>query len=348
MEKKPIRVFVVDDSKIARTLLTHIIEKDPALKVVGVAENGEEALKWLQHQSCDVITMDIQMPLLNGFEVTKRIMATNPTPIVIVSTIYHSKDTRMDFRALEAGALAIIEKPAGINDITFSKKAQELTDTIKMVAGIKLVKKSFASLIGVPKKTPPTILDQKTAIEAVAIGASLGGPTAICRILSELPPSFPVPIFIVQHIASGFTEGFVSWLEDRSPLHVCLAKNKEQAKPGIVYVSPDSSQMEVKKGGIIYLDNSHTKIQPTIGRLFKSMAEAYGPHGVGVILTGMGNDGAKELLLMKQEGAYTIAQDEESCTIFGIPKEAIKLGAAHQIISLDKIASVINSLAFYK
>lgn len=340
----PIKVLIVDDSRVARELLAHIIEADPDLKVAGFAENGAEALRWLQHQACDVITMDIQMPSMNGFEVTREIMATTPTPIVIVSAIYTNTDKQMSFRALEAGALVILEKPSGFQDATYQEKAKEVIDTIKMIAGIKTVRRTSHKLkevINASFFNPK----QQEKIKAIGIGASLGGPVAICKILSELSPTFPVPIFVVQHIAKGFTESFARWLQSSSKLRVCIAQDQEKAQPGFVYVAGDNHHMEVKKGDIISLsDHEETKHQPSIGRLLQSMADTYGAHCAGVLLTGMGSDGAKELLVMKRKGAYTIAQDEESCVMFGIPKEAILLGAAKHVVPLEKIAHVLNDL----
>lgn len=342
MKKKLISVFIVDDSRVARELLSHVIRSDPDLQVVGVAANGEEALEWLKKNTCDVITMDIHMPYLNGFEVTQKIMEKKPIPIAIVSAAYTPADKQMSFHALEAGALAILEKPMGINDASYYEKAKDLTDIIKTISEIKAIKRlkiSLGSNIDYEKIVP------ESEIKAVAIGASLGGPLAICEILSELPSTFPVPIFIVQHIVAGFTEGFVRWLQGRSKLHVCLAKDKERAKPGTVYIAADNFQMEVNKGGVISLVNGAPDgRQPSIASLFKSVAENYGPSSIGVILTGMGRDGAQELLQMKQKGALTIAQDEESCLMFGIPKEAILLGAARYILPLNKIANTLTKL----
>lgn len=347
--EKIIKVFVVDDSRVARELLTHVIESDPKLKVVGCAEDGEQALQWLRTESCDVITMDIHMPHLNGFEVTQRIMESKPLPTVIVSAGYTSGDNGLAFRAIEAGALAILEKPMGLGDVNYVRKAKEIVHTIKMISGIKVVTRHHKP--SVERLTPlfPKKIVEHTEIKAVGIGASLGGPLAIAKILEELPFSFPVPIFIVQHIAAGFSEDFIIWLQERSQLRIYLAKNKETAKPGCVYIAADACQMEIKNEGVISLDYTNTSgIQPSVGHLFKSLADVYGPHCIGVILTGMGRDGAAELLVMKKRGAYTIAQDEESCLMFGMPKEAILLGAACQVLPLNMIASALNALVSKK
>lgn len=343
IEKKTIKVLIVDDSRVARAMLTHIIESDPDLKVAGYAENGEIALQWLQKEDCDVITMDIHMPVINGFEVTKKIMETKPLPTIIISSGYDSHDNHMAFKAIEAGALAILEKPVGIYDVSYSQMAKEIIHTIKMVSGIKLLTRHPRIHLNENKnflKTAP-----KLSVKAIGIGASLGGPLAIAKILEDLPASFPIPIFIVQHIAAGFTEDFIRWLQNRAKLKIYLAKHGELAQPGCVYIAADVCQMGIKKGDIINLDYTTLHgIQPSVGHLFKSLAETYGAQCIGVILTGMGRDGAEELLLMKQKGAYTIAQDEESCLMFGMPKEAILINAAQQIVPLNLIASTLIRL----
>lgn len=184
----------------------------------------------------------------------------------------------------------------------------------------------------------------KCTIKAIGIGASLGGPTALVKILQGLSDTFSVPIFVVQHIIPGFTPDFIQWLQERTKLRICLAKNGEMAMPGWVYVAADACQMGVKKGGIISLVNIPIPVkQPSIDYLFKSLAETCQSHCIGVILTGMGNDGAEGLLAMKQQGALTIAQDEESCLVFGMPKEAILLGAVSQVLPLNRIAPMLNA-----
>ncbi len=352
MNNKKIKVLVVDDSSVARELLTFIIDSDPQLKVIGYANDGEAALKFLEHETPDVITMDIFMPKLDGFETTRRIMETHPIPIIIISAGYDSSQVEKSFRAINAGALAILPKPAGPGDPLYSIVAQEIVETIKVAHGVKLIKRrpQFAS--------PPVYNPERSAdgyietnivsgcsIKAIAIGASLGGPPALAAILSELSPSFPVPIFIVQHIAVGFAQGFADWLDTMTNLNVVLAKNHEQAKPGWVYVAPETHHMEVTAdNAIAYIEHNKEHLFPSVAHLFRSMAYAHGPRGVGVILTGMGKDGAAELLLMKKQGAFTIAQDEESCVMFGMPKEAIAIGAATRVVPIQKIASLLKQL----
>jgi two-component system chemotaxis response regulator CheB len=342
MLKKPITIFVVDDSVVSRNLMIHLIESDPDLKVMGTAANGEEALNWLKDHTPDVITMDIFMPKIDGFEVTRRIMEIKPIPILIISSAYTPKDTEKGFKAMENGALAILEKPFGSRDEEYKLKSQEMIQTIKMISEVKLIKRrsnEFTTLTPSPIK----VLTFKEQVQAIGIGASLGGPPALATILSQLPSPFSVPIFIVQHITSGFIQGFVSWIQTCTSLSICLPKDGEIARPGHVYVAPDDCHMRIQKGNVIAL-NSIKKVQPSVDPLFYSMSTTYERRGVGVILTGMGKDGAQGLLEMKKRGAYTIAQDEQSCTMFGMPREAITIGAVRQVVPLDQIASLLRIL----
>lgn len=349
MSKSKIRVLIVDDSQVARDLLAFILQADPEIQVIGFAKNGEEALNWLRAQTADVIIMDLFMPALDGFETARRIMETNPLPILIISSSYSQTDIQKSFQAFEAGALAILEKPYNIQD---TLHIRELLDTIHIINGTKLVKRRPTIL---KAKVPPNLprLDQAEisnlhthSIKAIAIGASLGGPVAVEKILSALPASMPAPIFLVQHISQGFTKGFAEWLQKTSALRIKLGEQGELAMPDTVYIAPDGCHMMIKENYSIaldYKDKSHLK--PGISQLFTSIATTYGPQSVGVLLTGMGRDGADGLLKMRQRGACTIVQDEKSCVMFGMPKEAIELGAARYILPLDRIAKMLLSLS---
>lgn len=350
MENKLIKVLIVDDSQVACELLKHILESDPEIIVVGICKNGIEALSWLSTNTADVITMDIIMPKFNGFEVTRKIMETNPVPIVIITCTYNENNTIQSFRSMEAGALAILEKPTGPGDSNFQEKSNVIIQTIKTVKEIKLIKRTLTSKIArtitISENNKVQSVDD---IDAVAIGASLGGPAALMLILSQINPLFPVPIFIVQHIVPGFTSGLVRWLQEFSDLNILQAENEMVVKPGHCYIAPDYTHMEVQKGNIIRLVASKEEgIQPSVNRLFKSVADAYGKRSVGIILTGMGKDGAKELLTMKEKGAYTIAQDEKTCVMFGMPAEAIKLGAVRKVLPLEQIPIFLNELVMKK
>ena len=340
--QKDIKVLVVDDSPVSRQVLIHILESDARIHVIGEAKNGLEALSWLKNHQVDVVTMDIFMPGLDGFETSREIMEKHPIPIAIISGAYSDLDTQKAFKAMEAGALAILPKPAAPSRPPFEKEAQEIIKIVKTIAEVKVVtRRKYLKLnheVPLPKGNIPK------NVQAIAIGASLGGPVAIAQILTSLQKGFPVPIFIVQHISPGFTQGFVNWLKQNTALNVEVAKEGVQALPGNIYIAPDKCHMEIKPNHLIALDFTPTQgIQPSVSRLFHSMASTYGPKGLGIILTGMGKDGTSELLLMKQKGAYTIAQSEEGCLMFGMPKEAIRIGAASAVMSLNQIATTLSS-----
>ena len=341
-----IRVLIVEDSPVAREFLTYILTSDPAIQVVGTANNGVEALKSLEKNRPDVITMDIHMPLMDGFEATRRIMETIPTPIVIVSGSTGANEVSGTFRAIEAGALAVVRRPPGINHEEFEKDSRELIQTVKLMSEIKVVKRISRVYKALEAIRPAQPLQRTTGIQAIAIGASTGGPLVLKDILSGLPRDFPVPVLIVQHIAKGFVEGFTEWLSGASQFPLSVASHGERLAPGHGYIAPDDFHMGLDYGLKIVLSGFAPKnsIRPSVSFLFRSMAQVLGPAAVGVLLTGMGRDGAEELKTMKDNGAITIAQNEESSVVYGMPGEAIKLGAAIYVLPPKSIAATLTDL----
>ena len=343
-----IKVLVVEDSAVAREFLVHILSSDPEIKVIGTPHNGEEALEALKVSRPDVITMDIHMPKMDGFEATRKIMETSPTPIVIVTGGTDPRQVGTTFRAVEAGALAVVPRPQGLRHPDYEAIAKELIQTVKLMSEVKVVRRWNRV-----RRTPlaPSTEEIKgngysREIQIVAIGASTGGPIVLQTILSQLQKTFPVPLLMVQHIAAGFTEGFVEWLNQTSSLPVHLAAYGEPILPGHAYVAPDGFQMGVKVKGRIALsqDACENGLRPSVSFLFRSLAEVYGEKAVGVLLTGMGKDGAVELKLMKEQGGVTLVQNEESSVVFGMPGEAIKLAAATYVLSPEKIAVALQSV----
>ncbi|MEX2090217.1 MAG: chemotaxis-specific protein-glutamate methyltransferase CheB, partial [Bacteroidota bacterium] len=334
---------------VVREFLIHILSSDPEISVIGAAHNGEEAVDAVRLKQPDLVTMDIHMPKMNGFDATRRIMETNPVPIVIVSGSSSSEEIATTFHALESGALAVVRRPAGIAHPDHESTARELIQTVKLMSEVKVVRRWRST----DRKTttpvePPPIEPQKSAgdIRLVALGASTGGPLAIQTILSLLPREFPVPLIIVQHMAAGFVHGFTEWLGQSSPLSVCVATNGEPLLPGHAYVAPDGYHTLVRGDLRIILrkDEPENGLRPAVAALFRSVAEAFGPAAIGVLLTGMGKDGAEQLRLMRDRGATTIAQSPESCIVFGMPGEAVRLGAATFVFSPEKIAEALATL----
>lgn len=343
-----IRVLVVDDSKLMRTLITHILESDPEINVIGTAINGEEALDAVRQQNPDVVTMDYHMPKMNGLKATQKIMETYPVPIVIISKMVAHDETILALNMLDAGAVAIAVIPSGINQPGYEASAKKLVKTIKAMAEVKVVRrwKKKEVKISVPPKQLLGELRHAVDIKLVAIGSSTGGPAVLKTILSNLPKNNPISILIVQHIAMGFTLGLTEWLSQSTGFKVRVAVSGEKIQAGHAYVAPDGVHMEITKGNIIALSNippinSH---RPSVSVLFRSVATTLGANAVGILLTGMGKDGAAELKLMKEHGALTIVQDEKTSVIYGMPGEAVKLDAASLILTPEEIAIVLSKL----
>lgn len=351
-----IKVLVVEDSPVVREFLVHILGSDPGIRVVGSASNGEEAIDAVKHYRPDIITMDIHMPKMDGLDATRRIMETDPTPIVIVSGSIDPHENTTTFRAMEAGALAVLARPTGIGHPDHETTARELVQTVKLMSEVKVVRRwpqtrrepvlpsAAQALVGKPARVPGKI---PAKVKVIAIGASTGGPPVLQTILAMLPRDFPLPVLIVQHMASGFVTSFVEWLAQSSGLPVHVAMHGELMLPGHVYVAPDECQMKVEHGGKIVLtkDEPENGLRPSVSYLFRSLAAVYGGDTVAGLLTGMGRDGAEELRLLKEKGAVTFAQDKDSSVVHGMPGEAIKLDAATFILAPDKIAAVLTDLA---
>jgi two-component system chemotaxis response regulator CheB len=343
-----IKVLIVEDSAVVRQHLKNILEEDGSIRIVGMAENGEESLTFVQKQKPDVVTMDIHMPVMNGLDATRRIMETHPVPIVIVSASYDHEDVDKSFRAMEAGAIAIVEKPLGEGHPDYDSTAKTLVQTVKLMSEVKVVKRWAKSRFSNTTDTAiPEIIPWQTTnnIQIVTIGASTGGPPVLQAILSGLPQKFPVPILVVQHIARGFLEGMVAWLGQTTPLPIHIAAYGDRPLPGHVYFAPDNFHMEIRGNRIVLnKDKPEYGIRPSVSHLFRSTANVFGENMIGVLLTGMGRDGAEELKIMKEKGAITIVQDEESSVVYGMPGEALRLDAAIYVLPPHKMAPALKSL----
>lgn len=344
-----IRVLVVEDTPVVRELLVHLLDSDPDIEVVGTASNGEEALEAVADKSPDVITMDVHMPRLNGLDATRRIMETHPTPIVVVSGSSNLQVASLAFTAIEAGALAVVERPRGIGHRDHESAAAQLVQMVKLMSAVPVVRRWIrrdALQTSAPPLPPAADAVSPAAIRIIAIGASTGGPPVLQKILSALPADLPVPVLIVQHISPGFADGLVEWLRTTSSLQIHLASSGARALPGNVYVAPDGFHLGVESDGRMRLtqDSPENGHRPSVAFLFRSVARAFGGKAMGVLLTGMGKDGAEELKQMKDAGAITIAQDKASSVVHGMPGEAIQLGAATFVIHADRLAGLLTKL----
>lgn len=344
-----IKVLVVEDSPVVREFMVNILGSAPGICVVGTANNGEEAIEAVERLQPDLITMDIHMPKMDGLEATRRIMETHPKPIVVVSGSTDPNDVAMMFRVTEAGALAVLRRPAGIGHPDFESSVKELIQTVKLMSEVKVVRhwprvRRETAVVSRPVEQGLEQISIK--VEVVALGASTGGPSVLQTILAALPKNFPTPVLIVQHMTSGFVQGFVEWLSLSSALPIHVARHGEIILSGHVYVAPDEYHMKVERGGKIALTQEALEngLRPSVSYLFRSVADTYGSNALVGLLTGMGRDGVEELKLLKDKGAVTFAQDKDSSIVHGMPGEAIKLDAATLVLPSEKIASMLTSL----
>jgi two-component system, chemotaxis family, protein-glutamate methylesterase/glutaminase len=348
---KTLRVLVTEDSVVARALLVSIINRDPGLEVIGEARDGEQSVKLVAELKPDVITMDVHMPKVDGLEATRRIMAETPTPIIVISAI-DPKDVKMSFEAMGSGALAVLAKPSGPTASDFNERAAEIVSTVKNMAGVRVVKRrprlsAPQSTISTPQSPPapgraaaPTT---RRRIEVVAVGSSTGGPDALGKIIRALPANAPVPILIVQHITVGFHQGLVDWLNNITPLSVKLGEEGHRPVAGEVILAPGEHHMAVDAAKRIKLtaESPVRGHRPSATHLFRSVAQVYAANALGVILTGMGDDGADGLVELKRAGSWVIGQDEATCVVYGMPREAAARGAVSEVLPLPEIAGAI-------
>lgn len=339
MNKSPLRVLIVDDSAVVRQLLRYILEQG-GMQVIGEAGDGEQALAQVARQRPDVITMDIHMPVMDGYEASRRIMAENPVPIIVVTASYKQHDAAIAMHVLEAGAVTVLQKPQGVDHPDFERDAYALVKTVRAVSEVKLVRRfnrtPARAEVPLPK---PTI---KPAV--VAIGASTGGPVALKALLSGLSSDFPCPILVVQHIAPGFLPSFCDWLRESCRLGVSIGEYAESVLPGKVYLAPDNCHMEIDAEGKIQLVQraSDELLCPSVARLFNSVARHYGKQSIAILLSGMGRDGASEMMTLRTRGALTLAQDPATVVVNGMPGEAVRLGAARHVLSPEQMATLLN------
>ncbi|MCK4469478.1 MAG: chemotaxis response regulator protein-glutamate methylesterase [Desulfobacterales bacterium] len=341
---KPIRVLIVDDSPIVQLILKRILSGEPDIDIVGVASDAFEAKDLIIKDKPDVITLDIEMPRMDGITFLKRLMSYSPIPVVMVSS-YTTKNSMRTMEALEAGAVDFVTKPSQDIERDFTSLRDELITKIR-VAGQAQVKPIFLRdkariKIG---KAPHAI-----SRELIAIGASIGGPSAIQKLLCNISIQ-PPGIVIAQHMAAGYTQAFAQKLNNLLPVEVREARDMDCVDPGRVLIAPGGRHMRVVRNGegyMIRLDKTSLTQDPSIdvGRsinvLFHSVAKSAGPNAVGIILTGMGNDGVDGLVAMKKAGAYTIAQDEASCVVFGMPRVAIERGIVDAVASPEDIPAIL-------
>lgn len=347
-----IRILVADDSVTVRKRLVDVLAAQPDFEVVAEAADGREAIEACQRLRPDAVTLDMMMPVMTGLAATEYIMAYCPTPILVVSSSFNRGELFKTYDALAAGALDVLEKPSG--DETDTVWERRLTDTLRLIARIKVITHPRGRLAHLgngrrlEQATEPA-LAARAGCELVAIGASTGGPGAVVDILRELPASYPLPLLVVIHISRTFGAGFAEWLNGLSPLPVAFARDGEPLpKPGAsrVVLAPPDQHLVIRDGRLwLTQEPERHSCRPSVDVLFESVAREFGPRAAACLLTGMGRDGAEGLLAVRRWGGVTIAQDESTSVVFGMPREAIRLGAAGQVLRLDQVAPALVALA---
>jgi two-component system chemotaxis response regulator CheB len=350
-----IRVLVVEDSQTIRKRMLEVLAADPDIDIVGEADDGKRGVELCQQLRPDVVTLDMMLPVMNGLAATEFIMAYCPTPILIVSASTNRGDLFKTYEALAAGALDALDKPNG-NELD-EVWERRLVATVKLISRIRVITHPRARLrrLGqTPSSRPdgtqqPEALQNSGCLRAVAIGVSTGGPAALIEILRGLPHGFPLPILLVIHVGKLFTPAFAEWLDGQSSVRVGYAVDGDPLPPGgvgRVLMAPPDSHLVLSQGKLrLTQDPERHSCRPSIDVLFESLAQELGAGGAGCLLTGMGRDGAAGLLAIRRAGGRTIAQDEATSVVFGMPREAILLGAAEQVLALDQIAPRLGVLA---
>jgi two-component system chemotaxis response regulator CheB len=344
-----IRVLVVDDSALMRRMISDILNSDKGIEVMTTARDGEDAIKKVTELKPDVVTLDVEMPRLDGLHALGYIMSEIPTPVVMVSA-YTQKGAEATFRALEYGAVDFVPKPSGPVSRDIRTVGDELIAKVKVAARVDLDTLNFIRPKRIPeglKVKPKKIIPE---VRVIAIGASTGGPRALGQILPQLDPDIPAALLIVQHMAKGFTKTFAARLNREAKIEVKEAEAGERIEPGKALIAPGGYHMAVRREvtgnkapGVIRLNQEPPVygLRPTVDSMMLSAAEIYGDKTVGVILTGMGRDGAKGMKAIKDDKGKTIAQDKDTCVAYGMPKAAVEEGAVDKIVPLDKIPQEI-------
>lgn len=344
-----IRVMIVEDSGVVRELLSHIIGQDPRLEVVATAVSGEQAIEVIDTAAPDVITMDIRLPGMNGMEATQLIMERRPTPIVVVAGNVDDEELKISINALRVGALSVVAKPVNPTHESYSTMAEQLCTRLAVMSQVRVIRqrgnRARPRPPGVAAVAAPFGFAPQGPVRLVAMAASTGGPRALEQLLGALPAEFPAAIALVQHITASFHRGFVSWLNDLSPIPAATAEPGQPLTAGRIHVAPPNAHLCVRDNRFHFDHGPPVSMQkPSASVLFESVARSMGEQAIGVLLTGMGDDGATGLLAMRQRGAWTIAEDESTAVVYGMPAVAVGLGAASESLPLDRIAQRVVAL----
>lgn len=333
----PLRVLVVDDSAFFRRLIGEVLGRDPGLRVTGVARDGRDAVEKTKILRPDVVTLDVNMPELNGLEALRRIMREAPTPVVMLSSLT-TEGAEETIQALQEGAVDFLCKPALAQ--AGGAWQEELVAKVKVAARANLGRPGAARRPVHPMAQAPSGGGRKGGALIVAIGTSTGGPKALQEVIPRLPGSLPVGVLVVQHMPAGFTRTLAQRLDAASPLRVKEAEHGEAVRPGTVYIAPGDYHLRVNSRGELQVgqDPPIASLRPSVDALFESVAEVYGPGTVAAVLTGMGSDGTRGAGLIKRAGGWVVAEDQSTCVVYGMPRSVIEEGYADRVAPLPEIA----------
>ncbi len=345
------RVLIVEDSLVIRQLLAHIISRDPRLQLVGAVSSGEEALQELPRLRPNVISMDIRLPGMDGLEATRRIMSEMPTPIVVIADAVEDLSLKISMNALRSGALSVVEKPVGTTSRQYEAIADTICTQLFIMSQVPVIRRRSigprqASVRDPPSAGPVAPLKNVARPSIIAMAASTGGPPAFARLLGALPADFAVPILLVQHMGAPFMEGFASWLDGLTPLRVAIARDRELPIDGHVYVAPGDRHLTLSPQGMLRVGSGPpvSGQRPSATVLFQSMAATAGAQACGVLMTGMGEDGAVGLSALRRAGGFTITESAHSAVVYGMPAAAVRLGGSSISLPIDQIAPRILRL----
>lgn len=355
----PIKVVVVHSSPPAKQLLATILCTDPDIHLIGTGSRPKDAIDLVKSGHPDILLLEFRLPEMNELEATRRIMRETPLPIILIYDNVTTEEKELTFMAFQAGAIAAIKAPG--------KNAPEehinLLRVVRNMVGVPVIHhwghstvdgvKNAGTLLAPvshSEKAIQSIASSISDLEVIGIAASTGGPGALAQVLTDLPRTFPLPVLIVQHISNGFDLDFAEWLKKRVQLDVAIVSHREILHPGTLYLAPEDFHLEMLTRGVVALSKAapYKGLRPSANILFHSLSKAYGKNCLGVVLTGMGDDGLQGLIALHQSGSFVIAQDEASCVVFGMPKEAIKNNVVNAVLNLEQIALVLKKLGEMK
>lgn len=343
-----IRVLVVDDSAFVRKVVTQMLSRSPFIDVVGAARDGQEALEMVERLQPDVLTLDLVMPVMDGLEFLRRQMAIRPVPVVVCSISHESGAAALE--AFELGAVEFIQKPTALATDRVFEIAEELVDKVKAAAAVRLAAPAVAATNAVPESVAGPPAEEAQHADIVVIGISTGGPQALRQVIPRFPATFPVPIAVVLHMPIGYTEMYAQRLNEISELDVVEAKDGDEIRPGAMFLAPAGRHLMFRRGSDgtvrarLDLRPADTPHRPAVDVLFRSAADVYGARVLGVVMTGMGNDGVIGSAHIKAKGGRIATEAESSCIVYGMPRAVVEAGVSDRVAPLSEMASTITDM----